>query len=269
MAAYKDKEAKKLEPEKFKQIANWRKRFIKPFSIDEIETLQFLSQKVDALWQEHAEQLQQHRDITEDDLPVWQQANTGSQFTSTSEKDRVKANGIFNLHAQSDSAYLRLKMVMDYWCALWFWPIDAADLLPERALFLMELTLLLSGDIVDVSPEPEQGEISFNTEKTSPEPSIISQHGQTELALSGTQTSLELLYSNEESEQYTDTKGQLNIKKLFKDFPRLQLVADLAQQHQFFHWELSFADIFATRGGFDLILGNPPYLIGLLKKEKV
>jgi len=34
----------------------------------------------------------------------------------------------------------------------------------------------------------------------------------------------------------------------------------LANQHKFFHWELAFADIFQQRGGFDLILGNPPWL---------
>ncbi|MFN9110070.1 MAG: class I SAM-dependent DNA methyltransferase, partial [Bacteroidota bacterium] len=28
----------------------------------------------------------------------------------------------------------------------------------------------------------------------------------------------------------------------------------------FFHWELAFADVFASRGGFDLVLGNPPWL---------
>jgi hypothetical protein len=26
------------------------------------------------------------------------------------------------------------------------------------------------------------------------------------------------------------------------------------------HWELTFADIFSQRGGFDLVLGNPPWL---------
>jgi hypothetical protein len=32
----------------------------------------------------------------------------------------------------------------------------------------------------------------------------------------------------------------------------------LARQHRFFHWPLMFADVFAC-GGFDLILGNPPW----------
>ena len=41
---------------------------------------------------------------------------------------------------------------------------------------------------------------------------------------------------------------------------RLKLVREIAQQHRFFHWELHFADIFASNGGFDLIVGNPPWI---------
>ena len=35
---------------------------------------------------------------------------------------------------------------------------------------------------------------------------------------------------------------------------------DLAGQHRFHHWELAFADVFAANGGFDLVLGNPPWV---------
>src|SRR5690606_19907007 len=45
-----------------------------------------------------------------------------------------------------------------------------------------------------------------------------------------------------------------------KQHPRLQLVKELADKFKFFHWELTFADIFADRGGFDVMLGNPPWL---------
>jgi len=38
------------------------------------------------------------------------------------------------------------------------------------------------------------------------------------------------------------------------------LVAALAQEHRFFHWELEFPDVFANPGsGFDAIVGNPPW----------
>jgi hypothetical protein len=36
------------------------------------------------------------------------------------------------------------------------------------------------------------------------------------------------------------------------------MVTDLAKQHLFFHWPLEFPEVFAT-GGFDAVLGNPPY----------
>ena len=54
--------------------------------------------------------------------------------------------------------------------------------------------------------------------------------------------------------------GELHLEKLFKQFPRLSLVNLLSQQFKFHHWELAFADIFKDQGGFDIILGNPPWL---------
>lgn len=41
--------------------------------------------------------------------------------------------------------------------------------------------------------------------------------------------------------------------------PQLVAVAQaLAQEHRFFHWHLEFPEVF-VRGGFDVILGNPPW----------
>jgi hypothetical protein len=37
-----------------------------------------------------------------------------------------------------------------------------------------------------------------------------------------------------------------------------QNVEDLAARHHFFHWHLAFPQVFA-RGGFDVVLGNPPW----------
>jgi hypothetical protein len=39
----------------------------------------------------------------------------------------------------------------------------------------------------------------------------------------------------------------------------LAVVERLASHHHFFHWHLAFPEVFA-RGGFDVVLGNPPYL---------
>ncbi len=165
MADYKDKVAKSLAPDKFETIKKWRKEFTKPFANDDIDTLQHYSQKIDELWEEHTRQLARDRNQTEDDLPIWGQPNSDSpNRTSTWEKDRIRAEGIFNRNAKTASAYRRLKMVMDYWCALWFWPIDQADLLPDRDTFLMEVGLLLTGNVLDTlkwTPESRQKQAEF------------------------------------------------------------------------------------------------------------
>ena len=45
-------------------------------------------------------------------------------------------------------------------------------------------------------------------------------------------------------------------------------VADLAEQYRFVHLHLAFPDVFARSGGFDAVLGNPPWdRVKLLEKE--
>ena len=41
--------------------------------------------------------------------------------------------------------------------------------------------------------------------------------------------------------------------------PWLKVCEKVADQQGFFHWELDFATVFA-RGGFDLQVGNPPWV---------
>ena len=59
------------------------------------------------------------------------------------------------------------------------------------------------------------------------------------------------------------TYGQgsvVDIPRLRKENPRLNLAYEIAEQNHFMHWELEFADLFADRGGFDLVIGNPPWI---------
>jgi len=60
----------------------------------------------------------------------------------------------------------------------------------------------------------------------------------------------------------SDLPGQMGMDNEFllpQRFPWLSAVEDLAKQHGFFHWELDFAHIFKA-GGFDLQVGNPPWV---------
>ncbi|MEV4531897.1 class I SAM-dependent DNA methyltransferase [Streptosporangium sp. NPDC049304] len=47
--------------------------------------------------------------------------------------------------------------------------------------------------------------------------------------------------------------------KIAERFPWIQVVDDIAERQGFFHWELQFAQVL-NEGGFDLQIGNPPWV---------
>lgn len=234
MAAYTDKVVKGLAGEQLAAINVWRKEFIKPLSISEIEQLERLSQAVDKLWQRHAEQQQEIDRRTTDPLQVFGQPSIvdSVKATTTEAKDRIYQQEILAKEIRNSSPYRRLKLVMDYWCTLWFWPILQADLLPSRAEFLFDLTLLLEGNLFETDQTDPGGQIRMFPDTRPQQMSI----------------------------QMVDEFGYVNVDKLCREIPRLALVQQLADRYRFHHWELHFASVFAERGGFDLVVGNPPWL---------
>ncbi|VAW87757.1 Type II restriction enzyme, methylase subunits, partial [hydrothermal vent metagenome] len=257
-----DKEAKKLRPDVFKKIQNWKKAFLKPLSLDEVEQLQYISEAIDKLWAEHTRILRTDRKRTEDQFPIWGQ-NVEEYHTSTAEKDRIRDSGIFNHNATIASHYRRLKLVMDYWCALWFWPLDKVDLLPRRDQWLFELNLLLSdGQVFNFQTEkqPVQGGLVFDTHQENKPSESDNQFAPVQSTLLGDEPQPWLTEQEQKAQQVKTAKGELHLEKLFQQFPRLNLTNQLADKYRFFHWELNFADVFADGGGFDIMLGNPPWL---------
>lgn len=232
MAAYSHPNIKKYCREQLKAIADWRKKFMLPFSSEEFNLLEQLSARADELWQQHLRDMADFTKKTTDPLTVWPEPlPANARATSSAEKDSTYANSI--LHPCS--AFSRLKFAMDYWCSLWFWPLDQADLLPSREDFILDMmqilnttaltkpqvqgTLNLEVEVADrtfqVQPRPQQGQLDF---QETPLPDIIARS------------------------------------------PRLALAKHISAQQRFFHWELSCAHIFHERGGFDLIVGNPPWI---------
>jgi hypothetical protein len=64
----------------------------------------------------------------------------------------------------------------------------------------------------------------------------------------------------EEQKKLVDVFGFVDVDKLCREIPRLGLVKELGKKYRFHHWELEFADVFVDRGGFDLVVGNPPWI---------
>ncbi|MDR0549718.1 MAG: class I SAM-dependent DNA methyltransferase, partial [Deltaproteobacteria bacterium] len=74
-----------------------------------------------------------------------------------------------------------------------------------------------------------------------------------------------LLFGSDAERQVQDLDQKyqglaVDLNALCADQPRLALAREIAKRQKFLHWELEFSDIFAERGGFDLILGNPPWI---------
>ncbi|WP_299068518.1 class I SAM-dependent DNA methyltransferase [Accumulibacter sp.] len=239
MAGCSDKVVKALEPEHFERMKQWRKTFNNPLTRDEVERARRLSQAVEALWQQHAAELARVRALTSDELHVWPDPTPNHAPTSTAQKDAVWQREMLSEQVRNASPYRRLKLVMDYWCALWFWPVTEAAELPSREEWWNDLEFLILGNAVDVEVQPVEGAVGdmFQAEKTAAEP----------------QARLNLDVAR-------DRFGHVHLDLLLQTNPRLRQAQQLSDTLHFFHWELAFADLFAQRGGFDLILGNPPWI---------
>ncbi|MBF0234981.1 MAG: hypothetical protein HQK65_18385 [Desulfamplus sp.] len=233
MANYTDNVVKKLAGDQIKEINDWRKDFIKPLSKSEIDQLKKLSDAADKLWASHVEMQRGIDSRTTDPLKIFGQKEPDKKLvkTTTEFKDSVLEKEMFSQNVRNSSPYRRLKLVMDYWCALWFWPIEKSGLLPSRAEYLFDLTLILEGNLFDLGQESDEQLDLFPS--TQPK-----------------QMSLNMI----------DELGFVDVDKLCCENNRLNLVHELGERYRFLHWELEFADLFESQGGFDLVIGNPPWI---------
>ncbi len=224
MCDYTDKVIKSLEPEKLKVMKDWNKRFTAPYTEDEFKNLIGLSKLIDVLWRE---QIKARRDLEAATVTVREiYGHKDTRFDrgqSIREKDKLLRNIYKSEHAKNAGAYARLKFAMDYWCSLWFWPISEASLLPERSEFISDMYLILQGTMPTNSREKQTSLFDINIED-------------------------DVMIQN------------VNLDQLCEMFPRLALVRKIADDNKFMHWELEFADVFADKGGFDLVIGNPPWV---------
>ena len=231
MCDYTDKVIKSLEPEKLKAMKTWNKKFTASYTEDEFKSLIELSKLVDVLWREQIKARHDLKASTITALDVYGHKDDRSDSGRTiREKDKFLRGTYKSEHAQNAGAYARLKFAMDYWCSLWFWPISQADLLPSRSDFIFEMDVSLRGTMRANAAESNL-----------------------------------TLFDTEEEVQIQD----VDLDQLCELFPRLALVRKIADENKFMHWELEFADIFADNGGFDLVIGNPPWVKLEWKEQNV
>jgi hypothetical protein len=231
MAACTDRIVKALEPIHFETTKRWRKTFTAPLAPEEVERVRKLGAAAEALWQQHAQELARVRVATSDELHVWPDAANNRAPTSTAQKDAIYQREMLGERQRNASPYRRLKLAMDAWCALWFWPLTESASLPTRAQWWGMLETLLTGSTDPLADSPADELFP----ETLPQASL-----------------------NFRPER--DRFGQVDLDKLIQDFQPLQVVRRIVAEQRFLHWELEFADVFRSRGGFDLVLGNPPWI---------
>lgn len=111
-------------------MVKWNKKFTEPVTDDEIITLLRLSTVIDELWEAQIRLRKEVDAKTQDSLSIFGYTDdTVDSHTTIRQKDKIYKELYKSEHMRNAGPYARLKFAMDYWCALWFWPIDKADLL--------------------------------------------------------------------------------------------------------------------------------------------
>ncbi|MFL2625870.1 MAG: Eco57I restriction-modification methylase domain-containing protein, partial [Flavobacteriaceae bacterium] len=223
-------------PEHAKRVTDWRKEVIKPITGEEFLRLQKICDSIDEQLEEYYTFQKRLNAQTKNKVDIWggykNQEQIGLNLRSYDEKEQLN-----DQRNRQSAPYYKLKMVMDYWCSLWFWDVRKAEHLPTRQQYINDVASILN---IDLTKQPKAEKVANNyilevTPSLFEEPSV-----------------------GEQAQQQIIEKTQKG--DLFDNKERLEEVKILSGQHRFFHNQLEFIEVFKERGGFDLINGNPPWL---------
>lgn len=228
------KEAKELAPDALERLKAWRKSLRPKLTKTQIAALSSLARRTERLWALALRRLQIAESEIRRAIPVWgadDLPDAGGAVT----REAIEAS-----LADPGGAYQRLRRVMDAWCALWFWPltdelatVNGELISPPSVDQWIDALQQLLGQELKVSRRDEQ-QLSF--------------------ADIGDWDDLGVAEDND----LTFAQARSVDAVLFAH-PWLVVCERLAGRYGFFHWELDFAPVFG-RGGFDLQVGNPPWV---------
>ena len=250
LPTFSKEEEHKLK-EKKKVMANIRKSWLKGITGEEYKQLERISRKIDVLLKKYVEFQMGVAEYANNGYAVWKYAGKRTlPFETNAQREEFD-----DQRYRKNSPYMKLKAVMDYWCALFFWEYkDLADL-PTRQDYWDDIERVLDVDMKEASPKvrfsnagktgeedlflPKQGRIDFDAEE--------------EISAAKVQ-SLEYYIAEMGNKQ----TNKLPLKGVYSE-RRFDIVNELAKRYHFFHPMLEFLEVFWLRDGFDIICGNPPW----------
>ncbi len=223
------KEARELAPDRVAAVKEWRKQFKTKLTKRDVDRLVALSERVDDLWTLALRRLTVADRESRRQISLW--GRDVVEPASTVSREQIEHS-----LADADGAFQRLRLVMDAWCALWFWPLTGPQVTPPSfTAWILALEAILG-------VQPASGRRGY----------VL---GQDALAPSDPWLAL--------AEQESFTLAGCNAKPVADVLalhPWLRVAQEVSDAQGFFHWHLHFAPVFAKAGGFDLQVGNPPWV---------
>ncbi len=221
---------KETYPAEARRMSEWRKEFIKPLRSDEYALLQKISKAIDALLLEHYEMQKNISLITEanNDFFGNPDKQKGLDFEGYS---YAQKQAFADSRLKSNAPYYKLKKIMDYWCALWFWDVRDAAELPTRQEWYTDLVQILNIDLEQATTLVAEDDDAVRDYRK---------------------------VRNQIEKQLTEALRK-SAASLFEN-ERAILVRRYSEQYHFFHYELEFIEVFREKNGFDLAVGNPPWI---------
>ncbi|WP_350279110.1 DNA methyltransferase [Kribbella sp. HUAS MG21] len=225
-SAVEAREAKALLPDALTALRSWRRQIQTKPSKKQVDSLVEIAARVEVLWQLVRRRLEIAESEASRPIPVWRAEDLRS-------RGNVPREEIEDSLADHNGAYRRLRRVMDAWCALWFWPLTETDIEPPT----LDQWIDACQQILGRDPDVKRKRPGWRTFASGADWDKL-----------GEAEDLDLSYA-----------GVTDINKILVEHTWLTVCARVADEHSFFHWDLDFAPVFA-RGGFDLQLGNPPWV---------
>ena len=192
-----------------------------------------ISTRIDDLWAQYARDRAEALQKSACTASVWPTSSGAEEALKPGPTLEQQEQTRATLEATSGS-FQRLKLIMDAWCAFYFWPLERCEDLPTRDAWLAACQILT-------------GVAMGNAEA---------------------RAMLTLKLGFEVEELFRATQDKLpDVLQLAQAMPCLKLGADIADDQHFHHWELVFTEVLGpdvegllAPKGFDLIAGNPPWI---------
>jgi len=213
------------------RVSEWRKEFIKPLRGDEYSLLQKIAKAIDVLLLEHYEMQKDIALITEANNDYFGNPNRQKEL-DFDQYSYSQKQSFADSRLQPNAPYYKLKLIMDYWCALWFWDVRDAAELPTREEWYNDLVQILNIDL----------EQATTVESVDDEDTVRNYRKD----------------KKQIEKQLTEALRQSS-DSLFEN-KRSYLVRQYSKQYLFFHYELEFIEVFREKNGFDIAVGNPPWV---------